>query len=112
MGEFKSKHQLEIKEAKDVSKLKAAAERAKRDMSTAQKAKLELSIGGEEYSADMDRAKFESLNSRIFNRTIDTVKSVLKDAKLEPSQIDDIVLVGGSTRVPKIQELLSEHFGG
>jgi len=111
-SEFKSKHKLDIKEAKDVSKLKAAAERAKRDMSNAQKAKVELSIGGEEYSVDMERAKFESLNSKLFNRTIDTVKSVLKDAKLDPSQIDDIVLVGGSTRVPKIQELLSEHFGG
>merc|ERR1719420_2915645 len=47
-----------------------------------------------------------------FNRTIDTVKSVLKDAKLKAEEIDDIVLVGGSTRVPKIQELLSGHFGG
>merc|ERR1719291_915797 len=60
----------------------------------------------------MERAKFGSLNSKIFNRTIDTVKGVLKDAKLQPSEIDDIVLVGGSTRVPKIQELLSEHFCG
>merc|ERR1719420_2504113 len=49
---------------------------------------------------------------KTFNRTIDTVKSVLKDAKLKPAEIDDIVLVGGSTRVPKIQELLSGHFGG
>jgi len=110
--EFKAKHKLEIKEAKDLSKLKAAAERAKRDMSTAQKAKVELSINGEEYAVDIERAKFESLNSKVFNRTIDTVRNVLKDAKLEPSKIDEIVLVGGSTRVPKIQELLSEHFGG
>merc|ERR1719183_2377930 len=94
------------------TKLKAAAERAKRDLSNAQSAKVELSIGGEEYSIDVARAKFESLNSKTFNRTLDTVKACLKDAKLEPSEIDDIVLVGGSTRVPKIQELLSEYFGG
>merc|ERR1712216_399680 len=112
MGEFKNKHKLEIKEAKDLSKLKAAAERAKRDMSNGQTAKVELSMGGDEYSVDVTRAKFESLNAKTFNRTLDTVKSVLKDAKLQPSEIDDIVLVGGSTRVPKIQELLSEYFGG
>eukprot|EP00929_Paragymnodinium_shiwhaense_P010377 TRINITY_DN114_c0_g1_i11.p2 TRINITY_DN114_c0_g1~~TRINITY_DN114_c0_g1_i11.p2 ORF type:complete len:712 (-),score=237.19 TRINITY_DN114_c0_g1_i11:41-1915(-) len=112
MQEFKSKHKLDITEAKDKSKLKAAAERAKRDLSTAQAAKIELSIGGEEYSLDVSRAKFESLNAKTFNRTLDTVKQVLKDAKVEPAEIDDIVLVGGSTRVPKIQELLSEYFGG
>merc|ERR1740138_447227 len=81
-------------------------------MSSAQMAKVELSVGGEEYSVDVTRAKFEALNAKTFNRTLDTVKTVLSDAKLEPSEIDDIVLVGGSTRVPKIQELLSEYFGG
>merc|ERR1740138_592542 len=81
-------------------------------MSSAQMAKVELSIDGEEYSVDVTRAKFEALNSKIFTRTLDTVKTVLKDAKVKPAEIDDIVLVGGSTRVPKIQELLSEYFGG
>lgn len=110
--EFKNKHKLELKEPRDMMKLKQLAERAKRDLSAAQSAKLELSIGGEEYAIDVPRAKFETLNSKIFNRTLDTVKTVLKDAKLKPEEIDDIVLVGGSTRVPKVQELLSEHFGG
>ena len=81
-------------------------------MSTAQAAKVEISVGGEDYSIDVPRAKFESLNSKIFNKTLDTVKTVLKDAKLNPNEIDEIVLVGGSTRVPKVQALLSEHFGG
>jgi len=93
-------------------KLKAAAERAKRDMSTGQSAKVEMSMNGDDYTVDVARAKFEALNSKIFNRTMDTVKTVLKDAKLKEAEIDDIVLVGGSTRIPKIQELLSEHFGG
>jgi L1 cell adhesion molecule like protein len=112
LTEFKAKHKVELKEPKDIAKLKAAAERAKRDMSTSQIAKVEISFGGEDYCLDVARAKFESLNSKIFNRTLDTVKTVLKDAKLQPNEIDEIVLVGGSTRVPKIQELLSEHFGG
>jgi len=110
--EFRAKFKLELKDAKDLSKLRAAAERAKREMSTAQSAKVELSIAGEEYTLDVQRSKFESLNSAIFGRTLDTVKTVLKDAKLTPSEIDDIVLVGGSTRIPKIQEMLSEQFGG
>lgn len=110
--EFRSKHKLELKEAKDLSKLKAAAERAKRDLSAGQVAKVELSVAGEEYSVDVARSKFEALNDGTFNRTLDTVKTVLKDAKLKPENIDEIVLVGGSTRVPKVQELLSEHFGG
>lgn len=110
--EFKNKHKIDITEARDKSKLKAATERAKRDLSNSQAAKVELSLNGDEYSVDITRAKFESLNLKIFNRTLDTVKSVLKDAKVEPAGIDDIVLVGGSTRVPKIQEILSEHFGG
>merc|ERR1712137_1219329 len=85
MQEFKSKHKLDIKTDKDKSKIKAAAERAKRDLSNAQSAKVEFSMDGEEYSIDVARAKFESLNSKIFNRTLDTVKTVLKDAKVEPS---------------------------
>merc|ERR1712100_135190 len=95
-----------------MTKLRTAAERAKRELSTAQSAKVEISIDGEEYSIDVPRTQFESLNAAIFNRTIDTVKNVLKDAKILPEEVDDIVLVGGSTRVPKIQELLSDFFGG
>eukprot|EP00927_Polykrikos_kofoidii_P009782 TRINITY_DN140_c0_g1_i6.p1 TRINITY_DN140_c0_g1~~TRINITY_DN140_c0_g1_i6.p1 ORF type:complete len:770 (-),score=183.36 TRINITY_DN140_c0_g1_i6:158-2467(-) len=110
--EFKNKHKIDLKEPKDIMKLKQLAERAKRDLSASQTAKLELSFGGEEYILDVPRAKFETLNSKTFNKTLDTVKTVLKDAKLKPEEIDDIVLVGGSTRVPKVQELLSEHFGG
>merc|ERR1712166_1036295 len=60
----------------------------------------------------LSRATFESLNEAIFARTLDTVQRVLKDAKMEPSDIDDVVLVGGSTRIPRIQEMLSEYFGG
>ena len=67
--DFKNKHNLEIKEAKDLRKLKVAAERAKRDMSTGQSAKAEMSMNGDDYSVDVARANFETLNSKIFNRT-------------------------------------------
>merc|ERR1719265_2317332 len=110
--EFKKTKKLEIKDPKDMMKLKAAAERAKREISTSQSAKVEIAIDGDEYSVELQRSKFESLNNAIFSRTLDTVKAVLKDAGLKPAEIDDIVLVGGSTRVPKIQEMLSSHFGG
>jgi len=111
-AEFKKVKKVEVTGDRDITKLRTAAERAKRELSTAQSAKVEISVDGEEYFIDVPREKFESLNAAIFNRTIDTVKTVLKDAKILPEEIDDIVLVGGSTRVPKIQELLSEYFGG
>lgn len=110
--EFKKTKKVDINQGKDMMKLKQAAERAKREISTSQSAKVDISIDGEDYSLELQRSKFESLNTAIFNRTLDTVKAVLKDAKLKTEEIDDIVLVGGSTRVPKIQELLSNHFGG
>eukprot|EP00747_Dinoflagellata_sp_TGD_P061435 gnl/TRDRNA2_/TRDRNA2_152516_c0_seq1.p1 gnl/TRDRNA2_/TRDRNA2_152516_c0~~gnl/TRDRNA2_/TRDRNA2_152516_c0_seq1.p1 ORF type:complete len:843 (-),score=227.79 gnl/TRDRNA2_/TRDRNA2_152516_c0_seq1:76-2604(-) len=110
--EFKKKRQLEISDATSMAKLKAAAERAKREVSQQQSTKVEIAVAGKEYSVDVTRAQFEALNMQLFDRTLETVKAVLKDAKLNPSDIDDIVLVGGSTRVPKIQELLSEFFGG
>jgi heat shock protein 1/8 len=67
--DFKNKHNLEIKEAQDLRKLKVAAERAKRDMSTGQSAKAEMSMNGDDYSVNVARANFETLNSKIFNRT-------------------------------------------
>jgi len=58
------------------------------------------------------RAKFEQINSELFTRCMDTVKSVMTDAQMDPKEINDIVLVGGSTRIPKIQAMLQEYFGG
>merc|ERR1719265_2431656 len=112
LAEFKKTKSLELTNEKDVAKLRAASERAKRELSTSQSTNVELSIDGEEYAVNVTRAKFEALNGAIFKRTIDTVQTVLKDAKLKPEEVDEIVLVGGSTRVPKVQELLSEFFGG
>lgn len=69
-------------------------------------------VAGEDGTLSVTRAQFEKLCQPLFNRTLDTVKAVLKDAKLPPGDIDDIVLVGGSTRVPCIQNMLLDFFGG
>jgi len=107
--ELKQKHGVDAKtDPKLMRKLRAAVERAKRALSSGSVVQVEF----EDYSLELTRAKFELLNKTPFERTLDTVKKVLKDAKLTAPDIDDIVLVGGSTRIPKIQEMLSENFGG
>eukprot|EP00455_Lapot_gusevi_P040662 TRINITY_DN461_c0_g1_i4.p1 TRINITY_DN461_c0_g1~~TRINITY_DN461_c0_g1_i4.p1 ORF type:complete len:322 (-),score=134.08 TRINITY_DN461_c0_g1_i4:188-1153(-) len=67
---------------------------------------------GQDFRYTLSRARFESLNKRLFTRCLDTVKRVLKDANMKVENVDDIVLVGGSTRIPKIQEILQEFFNG
>ena len=69
-------------------------------------------MDGIDYNARLTRAKFESLCLDLFKKTMDPVDRVLRDAKVSKNQVDDIVLVGGSTRIPKIQELLSSYFNG
>ena len=69
-------------------------------------------IQGEDFSASITRARFEEINATLFKSTLDPVERVLKDAKMPRDKVDDIVLVGGSTRIPKIQSLVSEFFGG
>merc|ERR1719424_477897 len=101
-------------DAKVMAKIKRASENAKRELSGADAATIDYeTLGGDiDGSVSLSKEKFEELCAPLFQRTFDTVAAVLKDAKLEKSQIDDIVLVGGSTRVPKIQATLSEYFGG
>jgi L1 cell adhesion molecule like protein len=111
-AEIKKTRKVDISDAKSLAKLKAAAEHAKRVISTSGSSTVEIEVEGSPYSVDVTRAQFEALNAKIFNRTLDTVKAVIKDSKLTPSEIDDIVLVGGSTRVPRVQELLSDFFSG
>lgn len=67
---------------------------------------------GEDFSANITRARFEEINAAMFKSTLEPVEKVLKDAKMAREKVDDIVLVGGSTRIPKIQALVSEYFGG
>lgn len=69
-------------------------------------------LKGEDFSANISRARFEEINATMFKSTLEPVEKVLKDAKMAREKVDDIVLVGGSTRIPKIQALVSEYFGG
>ena len=73
---------------------------------------IESFFKGEDFSETLTRAKFEELNMDLFKRTLKPVEQVLKDAKVKKNEIDDIVLVGGSTRIPKVQAMLEEYFNG
>ncbi|KAF9036256.1 heat shock protein 70 [Panaeolus papilionaceus] len=98
---------------KAMGKLKKAVENAKRTLSSQRSTKIDIESfeGGNDFSETLTRAKFEEINMDLFRKTLKPVKQVLKDAGVDKSEVDEIVLVGGSTRIPKIQELLQEFFG-
>ncbi len=108
--EFKKKNKKDLTENKKaMSRLKSAAERAKRTLSASTSASIEVDalFEGIDFYLNITRAKLESLSSSFFKRALDPLDTVLSDAKIGKGEIDDIVLVGGSTRIPKIQEMLS-----
>ncbi|KAI3324265.1 heat shock protein 70 family [Xylariaceae sp. AK1471] len=112
---YNKKHNVDItKDAKAMGKLKREAEKAKRTLSSQKTARIEIEafFEGKDFTETLTRAKFEELNIDLFKRTLKPVKQVLDDAKMKKDEIDDIVLVGGSTRIPKVQELLEEFFAG
>lgn len=96
-----------------LGKLKREVEKAKRTLSSQQSTRVEIEAfeGGNDFSETLTRAKFEELNMDLFRKTMKPVEQVLKDANLKKEDIDEIVLVGGSTRIPKVQQLLKEYFG-
>jgi len=115
IDEFKRKNKVDISDnKKSLRRLKTACERAKRTLSTSSSASIELEslYNGIDMFTNISRAKFESLCNNLFNKCIDPVTKVLQDSGVSKSAVDDIVLVGGSTRIPKIQSLLSEYFNG
>ncbi|KAI1632684.1 78 KDA glucose-regulated protein-like protein precursor [Biscogniauxia mediterranea] len=112
---YNKKNGVDItKDLKAMGKLKREAEKAKRTLSSQMSTRIEIEafFEGKDFSETLTRAKFEELNMDLFKRTLKPVKQVLDDAKMKKDEIDDIVLVGGSTRIPKVQELLEEFFGG
>lgn len=112
---FKKKHNVDVvNNAKAMSKLKREAEKAKRTLSSQMSARVEIDsfVDGIDFSETVSRAKFEELNMESFRKTLKPVEQVLKDAGMKKTDIDDIVLVGGSTRIPKVQELLEKFFDG
>lgn len=112
-GEFKKKHKKDL-DKKATRKLKSHCENAKRQLSLSTSATVSIDslFEGIDFTANITRAKFEKLCEDMFKSTMEPVKKVIEDSKLSKSKIDEIVLVGGSTRIPKIQELLSGFFDG
>ena len=114
-NEFKRKHKKDLSgNARSVKRLKVACERLKRTLSSANQGQIELEslFEGVDFFSTMTRARFEEINGDIFRNTLKPVENVLRDSKKSKSEIHDIVLVGGTTRIPKIQQLLSDYFNG
>lgn len=112
---FKKKHGLDIsKDKKAIARIRRQCETAKRTLSSQTSAQIEIESlhQGIDFSMPFSRAKFEELNMDLFKKTMVPVKQVLQDAGMDKSAIHEIVLVGGSTRIPKVQELLREFFDG
>lgn len=113
--EIKQKHKKDISDnPRALRRLKTACERAKRTLSTSTTTQLEVDnlVDGIDFVASLTRAKFETICMDIFRRTIDPIDEALRIAKLDKSQIHEVILVGGSSRIPKVQEMLSEYFHG
>nr|KAF6276642.1 hypothetical protein mMyoMyo1_010289 [Myotis myotis] len=113
--EFKRKHKKDISQNKRaVRRLRTACERAKRTLSSSTQASLEIDslFEGIDFYTSITRARFEELCSDLFRGTLEPVEKALRDAKLDKAQIHDLVLVGGSTRIPKVQKLLQDFFNG
>lgn len=113
--EFKRKHKKDITSNKRaVRRLRTACERAKRTLSSSTQASIEIDslFEGIDFYSNITRARFEELCADLFRSTLDPVEKSLRDAKIDKGNIHEIVLVGGSTRIPKIQKLLQDFFNG
>jgi len=113
LKQFKKKTNMDAsKNKRSVGKLKREVERAKRTLSSQMSTRIEIEsfFEGHDLSEPLTRAKFEEINMDLFRRTLKPVEQVLKDAGVKKDEVDDIVLVGGSTRIPKVQEMLKEFF--
>ncbi|KAF5109209.1 hypothetical protein DV452_004708 [Geotrichum candidum] len=114
-SDFKKKTGVDISDdPRALRRLRTAAERAKRSLSSVSQTTAEIDSlsQGEDFSINITRARFEEINSALFKSTLAPVEQVLKDAKIDKSKVDEVVLVGGSTRIPKVQKLLSDFFDG
>uniref|UniRef100_A0AAX7THW9 Heat shock cognate 70 n=1 Tax=Astatotilapia calliptera TaxID=8154 RepID=A0AAX7THW9_ASTCA len=115
ISEFKRKYKKDIiNNKRAVRRLRTACERAKRTLSSSTQASIEIDslYEGTDFYTSITRARFEELNADLFRGTLEPVEKSLRDAKMDKTQIHDIVLVGGSTRIPKIQKLLQDFFNG
>jgi heat shock protein 5 len=112
---IKKKHNVDLKDNnRALAKLRREVEKAKRALSSVHQVKVEVEslIDGEDFSETLTRARFEDLNMDLFRKTLKPLELVLKDSGLKKNEIDEIVLVGGSTRIPKVQQLIKDFFNG
>merc|ERR1711903_252430 len=115
MKAFEKKHKKDMtKDKRSLQKLRREVEKAKRALSSTHQARVEIEalFDGQDLSETLTRARFQEINNDLFKKTLDPVKLVMDDSGLKKSQIDEIVLVGGSTRIPKIQQLIKDFFNG
>ncbi|QPH06273.1 Heat shock 70 kDa protein [Epichloe festucae Fl1] len=115
VNEFKRKHKKDLStNSRALRRLRTACERAKRTLSSAAQTTIEIDslFEGIDFYTPITRARFEELCQDLFRSTIQPVDRVLTDAKIDKSQVHEIVLVGGSTRIPRIQKLISDYFNG
>jgi heat shock protein 1/8 len=115
VSEFKRKFKKDVTtNARSLRRLRTACERAKRTLSSSTQTTVEIDslVDGIDFYSGITRAKFEELCTDLFRGTLDPVEKVLRDSKISKSEVDDVVLVGGSTRIPKVQQLLIDYFNG
>jgi len=115
VAEFKRKHKKDISgNPRALRRLRTACERAKRTLSSSTQANIEIDslFEGIDFYTSITRARFEELNIDLFRSCLDPVEKVLRDAKIDKGQVHEIVLVGGSTRIPKVEQLLVSFFNG
>ncbi|KAL0797847.1 hypothetical protein Bca101_053021 [Brassica carinata] len=115
VAEFRRKHKKDISgNARALRRLRTACERAKRTLSSTAQTTIEIDSlhEGVDFYATISRARFEEMNMDLFRKCMDPVEKVLRDAKIDKNRVHEVVLVGGSTRIPKIQQLLQDFFNG
>merc|ERR1711865_1045094 len=112
---FNKKNNVDMsKDSRSLQKLRREVEKTKRALSSTHQARIEIEalFDGKDMSETLTRARFEEINNDLFKNTLGPVKQVLEDSGLKKNQIDEVVLVGGSTRIPKVQQLMKDFFNG
>merc|ERR1711884_872145 len=115
LQDFKRRHRKDMTEnQRSLRRLRTACERAKRTLSSSAQAHIEIDslFDGIDFNSTITRARFEDLCMDYFKKCMDPVEKVLRDAKIAKGSVDEVVLVGGSTRIPKVQKMLTEFFNG
>merc|ERR1712146_35799 len=115
LQEFKRKFKKDIRQnQRALRRLRTACERAKRTLSSSTQAHIEIDslFDGVDFNSTITRARFEDMNMDYFRKCMEPCEKVLRDAKISKGEVHEVVLVGGSTRIPKVQQMLSDFFGG